>query len=229
MPRLVIISDTHNQHAQLKIPEGDLLIHAGDFSGTGTLKQTVSFIDWLTAQPHAHKIFIAGNHDLTLQAELYERSWRRFHRERADDAAIRDYIEQKERAGALHYLRDREITAAGLRIYGSPWQPEFYDWAFNLPRGPQIAQIWSKIPARVDVLVTHGPPFGILDRVASGERVGCEDLAREVLGRVRPRVHAFGHIHEGYGVVEREGIRFVNASCCDLDYAPLQAPVVLDV
>ena len=229
MPRLVIISDTHNQHSLLDLPNGDILIHAGDFSGTGTARQVAAFIEWFSSRPHPHKVLIAGNHDLTLHEGYYEQMWWRFHRAREDDAAIRALVEEKQRGGALHYLLDREVEAAGLRIYGAPWQPEFCGWAFNLPRGEESARKWAAIPAGVDVLVTHGPPLGALDRLASGERVGCADLAREVFGRVRPRVHAFGHIHESYGVVDVQGVRCVNASSCDLGYHITQPPIVVDL
>jgi len=229
MPRLVLISDTHNQHRQLTLPDGDVLIHCGDFTGTGTARQVEDFVDWFVARPHPHKVLIAGNHDVTLHASFYERHWRRFHRAREDAAAIRARLDAHARAGALHYLLDREVTAAGLRIYGAPWQPEFCGWAFNLPRGAESARVWAAVPAGLDVLVTHGPPLGALDRVSNGERVGCADLAREVFGRARPRVHAFGHIHESHGALDVQGVRCVNASSCDLSYAPTQAPLVVDL
>ena len=113
-------------------------------------------------------------------------------------------------------------------MWGSPWQPWFYDWAFNLQRGPEIRAKWDRIPAGVDVLVTHGPPAGILDRVVDGRSVGCADLL-DAVRRVRPLLHVFGHIHEAYGEVERDGTRFVNASTCTVRYAPVNAPVVVDL
>ena len=129
---------------------------------------------------------------------------------------------------------------AGLRVWGSPWQPWFYDWAFNLPRGPALREKWDLIPYDTDVLITHGPPFGFLDgaaRPASGwsdqdevsvEHLGCEEL-RRALDRVRPRLHVFGHIHEGYGRGQLADTILVNASNCDEDYRPVNAPVVIDL
>ena len=126
------------------------------------------------------------------------------------------------------YLEDEEVEIEGLRLWGSPWQPWFYDWAFNLPRGPALRAKWDRIPAGIDVLVTHGPPHGVLDHVGRGEDVGCEELL-EAVRRVRPRLHVFGHIHEGYGQLERDGVRFVNASTCTLSYDPVNAPILFDL
>ena len=229
MTRLVLISDTHNQHEQLTIPLGDILIHSGDFSGTGTFKQTSTFFSWFAAQPHRYKILVAGNHDITLHGEFYEQQWWRFHRERADDQAIRALLESYEVEGAFYYLRDREVELDGLRIYGSPWQPEFFSWAFNLPRGEISARKWAEIPTGVDVLITHGPPWGYLDQLDNGEHTGCEALERALFTRVRPKLHVFGHIHEGYGLAEVDGITLANASSCDAAYAPVQPPLVVDL
>ncbi|MCU0866457.1 MAG: metallophosphoesterase, partial [Planctomycetes bacterium] len=129
---------------------------------------------------------------------------------------------------AATYLEDSEVTVDGVRIWGSPWQPWFYDWAFNLERGPAIAAKWDRIPAGIDVLVTHGPPAGILDRTDQGDAVGCADLLAAVR-RVRPKLHVFGHIHEAYGTLEQDGVRFVNASNCSVRYRPVQPPIVVDL
>ncbi|HNC99840.1 MAG TPA: metallophosphoesterase, partial [Myxococcota bacterium] len=113
-------------------------------------------------------------------------------------------------------------------IWGSPWQPRFFDWAFNLDRGEPLRRVWQKIPDGIDILVTHGPPKGILDRVQRGGEVGCEEL-REALRRVRPRLHVFGHIHEAYGQLHLDGTHFVNAASCNLDYRPVNPPVVVEL
>jgi hypothetical protein len=126
------------------------------------------------------------------------------------------------------YLQDEAVEIEGLRIWGSPWQPEFLDWAFNLPRGAALREKWDRIPSGTDVLITHGPPQGVLDRVDEGRREGCADLLNAV-ARVRPRLHLFGHIHEGYGCLERDGTTFVNASICDRAYRPVNPPVVVDL
>jgi Icc-related predicted phosphoesterase len=115
-----------------------------------------------------------------------------------------------------------------VRFWGSPWQPWFHDWAFNLPRGPKLREVWDRIPADTDVLVTHGPPRGILDRTIVGDEVGCDDL-RDAVARVRPRVHVFGHIHEARGTHRVGPTLFVNACSCTLDYEPNNAAIVVDL
>ncbi len=193
MPRVVAIADTHGEHARLTLPEGDVLIHAGDLSQRGTLSQLEQVADWLRAQPHPHKVIIAGNHDFAFQRE---------------PAAARALFH------GLTYLEDSEITVAGLRIWGSPWQPWFHNWAFNLHRGAEIDTKWKLIPEGLDVLITHGPPAGFGDLVHDGERVGCEDLLRH-LGRVKPRLHLFGHIHEDRGEWPFGPTRIINCTTAE--------------
>jgi predicted phosphodiesterase len=204
--RLVCLSDTHNRHDHLRVPDGDVLLHAGDFTGRGTPREIAAFGAFLARLPHRSKVVIAGNHDFLFQDES----------ERA-----------RELLGDVTYLEDSPAEVAGLRVWGSPWQPWFHDWAFNLPRGAALAEKWALVPAAVDVLVTHGPPHGILDRTSDGRRVGCEELAA-ARARIRPRLHLFGHIHEAYGTHRADGILSVNACNCDLGYRPVNPPVVLD-
>jgi Icc-related predicted phosphoesterase len=204
--RIVCLSDTHNLHDRIRVPEGDLLLHAGDATNRGTEKEVSAFTDWLAAQPHRHKVVVAGNHDF-----LFERQ----------PGVARAHVH-----GAV-YLQDDAVEIEGIRIWGSPWQPEFYDWAFNLPRGAALREKWDLIPEGTDVLITHGPPQGVRDGV-DGRPEGCADLL-EAVRRVRPRLHLFGHIHEGYGREERDGTTFVNASICDRGYRPVNPPVVVDL
>lgn len=205
--RIVCLSDTHDQHDQLQVPDGDLLLHAGDATMSGTAAQIEAFDRWLATLPHRHKVVIAGNHDWGFQRT---------------PARARSLLRHAT------YLEDDETTVEGLRIWGSPWQPWFYDWAFNLQRGPEIAAKWALIPTGIDVLITHGPPAGLLDRTSRGDDVGCADLLAAVQ-RTKPRLHVFGHIHEGYGTVERDGTRFVNACNCTERYHPVQPPIVVDL
>jgi Icc-related predicted phosphoesterase len=205
--RVVAISDTHGLHRALSIPDGDVLVHAGDLTRRGELHELAELNDFFAALPHRHKVVIAGNHDFCLEEQP----------ERCREL-LRDVI----------YLQDEAVTIAGVRFYGSPWQPWFFDWAFNLPRGPQLHARWLQIPHDTDVLITHGPPHGIGDRTLAGKHAGCEDL-REIVGRVAPRLHLFGHIHEGAGVSTIGRTTFVNASSLDLSYKPVNMPVVLDL
>ncbi len=138
----------------------------------------------------------------------------------------------REQAEALldgcGYLRDGAVTIEGVAFYGSPWQPAFLGWAFNLDRGEALAAKWRAIPDDTDVLITHGPPAGIGDLCSNGDHAGCSDLLARVR-EVKPRYHLFGHIHEGYGVYPEGETTFVNASICTASYQPTQAPIVVDL
>jgi len=204
--RLVAISDTHGLHRHLTIPDGDVLIHAGDITGHGQVEQVADFNDWLGTLPHRHKIVIAGNHDFCFEDQPVETA-----------ALLTNCI----------YLFDEAITLDGLYFYGSPWQPWFFDWAFNLRRGTEIRAKWELIPKETDVLITHGPPLGHGDLTSHGECVGCADLLESVRQK-RPKLHIFGHIHEGYGMMQNEHTTFINASSCNLQYRPVQRPIVFD-
>ena len=134
----------------------------------------------------------------------------------------------RELVGAARVFIDESVCIKGLRIYGSPWQPRFYDWAFNLDRGEPLREKWARIPDDTDILVTHGPPYGILDRTSDGEHAGDEEL-RPVVDRIQPRLHAFGHIHPSYGEWRRDRTTFVNAAVCDESMGLANEPVVVDV
>ena len=217
--RIVCISDTHGLHDKLKIPDGDLLIHSGDLCNTGTEQDVQVFAKWIDRLPHRWKIVIAGNHD-----------W--FFQQNPDLAHA--YLEP-----GVIYLQDSGCEIEGLKFWGSPWQPWFQDWAFNLPRrGHQIREKWNLIPFDTDVLITHGPPHGVRDRVrpqgnretepSSYDPLGCEELAIRVKA-VKPRLHVFGHIHDGHGTIEGDDTRFVNASICTEAYQPTNAPIVVEL
>lgn len=189
MTTVVAISDTHRSHARLTIPPGDVLVHTGDLDAH-RLEDLREFDRWLAGLPHPHKLVIAGNHDAIFVRE--------------PEAA---------RAALTHatYLQDEACEVAGLRVYGSPWQPVFCNMAFNLPRGPSLQAVWARIPADTDVLLTHGPPAGILDRTFIGQRVGCADLLARI-EQVAPALHVFGHIHEAAGHLRQGPTTFVNAA-----------------
>lgn len=209
--RLACISDTHNQHDALRLPSGDVLIHAGDFTGVGRSHEVEAFAKWLGAQPHRHKILIAGNHDW-----LFER----------DNAQARAWLARY--CPKAHYLQDSGVEIEGVKFWGSPWTPLFLNWAFNLKRGQPLADKWAQVPSDTQVLITHGPPWGILDLTRHGENVGCKDLKDALNKQISPKVHVFGHIHEGYGTWTRLGTKFVNASSCTEFYEATNAPVVID-
>lgn len=213
--RVVCISDTHNCNGQISVPDGDVLVHSGDATITGTVDEIKNFNTWFSALPHRYKVFIAGNHDW-----LFER----------ENAAARELLSDD-----IIYLQDTAAEIEGLKFYGSPWQPRFFDWAFNLDRGPELAAKWAQIPADTSLLITHGPPNGILDEVPrrSGTSAeGCADLRKrveQIAAGGKLILHIFGHIHCGYGTHEEFGIKFINASTCDESYRPTNPPIILDI
>lgn len=216
MTRIVCVSDTHSQHHGLNIPNGDILIHAGDFTGSGGAKSIADFNRWLGTLPHPHKLVIPGNHDLDFESDLSSHKF-------ITNARL---------------LIHEEVTVEGLRIFGSPWTPNFCDWAFNYPE-EDAASIWADIPEGIDILITHGPPYGILDKLerpssAPGTHVGCPYLLQAV-ERVRPSLHVCGHIHEGHGkhVVRYRGSKqtttTINASMLDQRYQLGNAAQTFDI
>lgn len=202
---ITFISDTHSKHAYCTpdLPGGDILIHSGDMSSQGYEHELHAFLKWFSKQKYEHKVFIAGNHDW-----IFERN-----PDRAQEI-LSDYPN-------VTYLQDSSVELMGLKIYGSPWQPAFYDWAFNLPRnGEELKEKWDAIPDDTDILITHGPPFQVLDYVIWSQRsVGCERLQTRVF-QLQPLIHAFGHIHSA-GARELPSIAktvFINASVVDEKY-----------
>ena len=209
---ITFISDTHTKHKHVtgELPGGDILIHCGDISNRGYMNEIKNFLEWFDGiKGYEHKIFIAGNHDFGFQdnpnlcAKL-----------------LQDYP-------TVTYLEDTSVIIDGIKIYGSPWQPRFYNWAFNVDRGWDIAQKWEKIPQDTDILITHGPLHGILDSTYTGQRVGCEDLYKKVM-EIKPKVHCSGHIHYDYGMKEIDGMTFINACCLGEDYMYQNGPITLD-
>lgn len=209
MLRCVFISDTHSLARDLEVPDGDVLIHSGDLSGNGKLSEFLEQVKWLASFPHKHKILVAGNHDVVIERWPF---------------VARPELE----ANGITYLENSEVVIEGIKFYGSPIQPFFNNWAFNVKEESRRALVWAQIPDDTDVLVTHCPPHGILDFCEDGH-TGCEALWWEVMERVKPQIHAFGHIHEGHGKVDFGHTLFLNASICDGGYNPINRPWVVDV
>lgn len=192
--RWVCISDTHGQHEKIEsVPDGDVLIHAGDLTNTGEITQIKSFCEWMGKHPHKHKVVIAGNHDITLDEPYYPTASERFHyKAPLDDTVARATMRESK---SFTYLEDRSTSVLGYNVYGSPWQPAFCDWAFNLDRGEACAAKWSAIPDDTEVLITHGPPVGHGDLCnGGGNRAGCVDLLAQITDRIKPLYHVFGHV-----------------------------------
>lgn len=204
---IVAISDTHTLHNQIDVPPGDILIFAGDMSNTGDLDDVAQFNQFLGRLLHPHKIVIAGNHDFCFERQP-----------QAAQALLTNCV----------YLQDEAVEIDGLKIYGCPWQPWFFDFAFNLQRGPEIRAKWALIPPDTDILVTHGPPAGHGSKTSQQIDAGCVDLL-EVIEQIKPKYHIFGHIHEGYGITTNTHTTFINASICNVGLQTVNKPIVFQV
>lgn len=212
MKKITFISDTHQKHGLLTndLIGGDIIIHAGDIMTSGYYETEVKrFCEWFSKlDNYEHKIFIAGNHD-----RLAEDNPNLFNR------IVDEYPN-------ITYLQDNYIVIDGIKIYGTPWQPEFYNWAFNLPRnGAGLQSKWQDIPEDTDILITHGPPNKILDYVAQSRyHAGCEELLDRLMV-IKPKINVFGHIHQGYGATDVNGTQYINASVLNEEYQYTNNPV----
>jgi len=203
--RIVLISDTHGLHRQLDVPSGDMLIHAGDFTLNSKPPSVVSdFNAWLGSLPHRHKVVVPGNHEFVLE-------------EPRSRGAITNAI----------LLVDSGVEVEGLKIWGAPATP-LYGGAFGKSNPEDRKRHWAQVPEGLDILITHTPPFAILDHGSpSDRREGCPQLLEAVF-RARPRVHVFGHIHAGHGKLWTDDTLFVNASLMSEDGSLGRKPVVID-
>lgn len=210
---ITIISDTHGKHSELTddLIGGDVLIHCGDSMTSGYLEQQlIDFCEWFDKLDlYTHKIFIAGNH-----CRLFENN---------PERALEIISSYKN----ITYLQDSGIKIGRTLFYGTPWQPEFYNWAFNLPRyGEGLSKKWENIPDETDILITHCPPFGYLDSVGARGGLGCE-LLRERVDSFKNLINCFGHIHYSYGVIQKNSNTFINASNLNENYDYENKPVNL--
>lgn len=222
--RITLISDTHTKHNLVSkdLPGGDLLIHAGDFMNSGwNPTEAAAFFKWLDdIDNYDTKVFIAGNHDRWMQ-----------------DASVEakgiltgykniDYLEDERMELWLSEELDHQIS-----IYGSPWQPEFCNWAYNLPRGGwELEQKWNDIPNDIDILITHGPAQTYLDTSGAPYNtplLGCE-LLKERVELIKPKIHVCGHIHGGYGYYYNGHTHFFNASMLNERYEYAHEPFTFD-
>lgn len=196
--KIDVISDTHTQHGKIELPGGDILIHAGDISYRGTIQEIYPFLEWFAAQPYKHLVLVPGNHDWGFEKAF---------------GVFADECKRKN----ITLLSDSGIEVEGVKIWGSPIQPEFCNWAFNRQRGEEIRRHWDLIPEDTEILVTHGPPMGILDKTFHNEEVGCLDLYHRII-QTKMKLHVFGHIHEAFGHRYIDGRTYINASSVDGRY-----------
>lgn len=213
--RLCLISDTHEQHDKIIIPKCDVLIHAGDMTGRGAIGKLEAFSDWIARLiadgTVGEAVYIAGNHDLSLEDSP-------------------DTSEAVLKAGK--YLNESWVYVGPdavntLAVYGLPHQLKFNDWAFNVEE-EDLERLLSYIPEKMDILVTHGTPYGVLDENHVGHKCGSKALLSWIK-EYKPRVVVCGHIHEGYGIAMVDNTLVVNASTCTGDYKPTNQPIVLDL
>jgi Icc-related predicted phosphoesterase len=208
--RLVIISDTHSNLINDLIPDGDVLIHAGDLSISGSVPELSRVGQELGKLQHPYKLVIPGNHDF-----LFEHS---------------PQLARTLMGADVTVLIDEAIEINGVKFYGSPWQPEFFNWAFNLPRlGHELEEVWKMIPDDTNVLITHGPAKERLDFVPRGQFVGCEVLKARIDQLDNLKLHCFGHIHYGYGWEYYRNKLYVNAALCDDKNCIVNKPIVVDI
>ncbi len=208
--KVVVFSDVHGDYHDIKFPPGDLLIFAGDFSSRGTLDDVVLFDEWLGMLDYEYKVIIAGNHDIALEK-------------------IGKKLASKFIKNAV-YLEDEAVIIKGINIYGTPYQPEFNEWSFNMPRdGKELQDKIDLIPNNTDILITHNPPYGILDNVHTDGCQGCKLLMDAVVNRVRPLYHVFGHLHLNNGVFKGKNTTYINCSIMNEDYDVVNSPISFDI
>lgn len=188
---IICISDTHNKHWKLLVPTGDFLVHAGDVTERGTKREVLDFLKWFSQQPHRHKIFIAGNHDFFLES--------------LSSTQIAEILPEN-----VHYLNETQIELDGIVFWGSPMTPGNENWAFSGHQNHTFDH-WQNIPDKLDVLITHVPPYGILDTADNKQALGSKALLKKIR-LLKPKFHIFGHLHENYGKVKRGNTLFVNAT-----------------
>eukprot|EP00667_Euglena_gracilis_P022000 EG_transcript_24294 len=199
--RCVLLSDTHNRHRELAVPTGDVLIHCGDFTNSGTHAEVRDFAAWLGGLPHQHKLVCGGNHDLTLDPGWYAAHWPQWHGEPQAPAVSLALLQE-----VCRFAEGEAMEVAGCRVFASAQQPRQPksrpSMAFGRPRGQPLKEVWSRLPASLHVLVTHTPPHGVLDGAdyvpGATQPLGDEELMVAVRA-TKPLVHVFGHVHGGRG------------------------------
>lgn len=217
--RLVIISDTHGLHKKVKMPEGGVLIHCGDFCNRGTREEAWMFASWMAAQPHKTKIVVPGNHDVWCMKNL--------------DSARNLFAGE-----GIEFLVDSGTALPnGKTVWGVPWTPDFHSdtWGFNYCQSGRTAEeIWSAVPDDVDILISHGPPKGIRDHIEPWGHIGCPVLGEKVRGNLSSELLLCGHCHSGYGshlydAGSEKPMQIINASICTEEYKPTNEPIVWEL
>lgn len=209
MPRIIAISDIHGMYGDLDLPDGDILVCAGDMTNVGRITEIAEFGIWLDNQHGRYKdiIVIAGNHDFGFQ----------------NDKQVSVSL-----LGNVHYLEDSGIEVQGIKFWGSPYTPMFYNWAF-MDYDEELAKHWKLIPENTEFLITHGPPYSILDRNNKGQNCGSRSLYSRIKKLTDLRVHVYGHIHEGFGHEEIADVNFYNVAVLNSNYCLINKPTIIDL
>lgn len=221
--RFVCISDTHSQTESLSVPDGDVLIHSGDFCKSGDSYEVAQFNRFLRNLPHPYKVVVAGNHDYPFDVKNYSKilSFKR-------KVVSSDPFQVKAQLRNCIYLEDSGVKIHGYKIWGSPWTIQHYLGAFTIKSPDLLAEKWAGLPDDIDILITHSPPLGHCDLTGGRVHVGSESLKERVV-QINPVLHAFGHIHEGHGYERSGSTLFVNSAICNNKYKPVFKPIVVDL
>ncbi len=217
--KICVISDTHCKHRSLEMPDADILLCAGDITMKGELAAIGDFSNWLAGLNYKNKLISFGNHELGHDRPCKKKD---------------DGIKMIQDSGAI-YLEHQDIVIDGIKIWMSPASPWFFNWAWNYQRGNDIAAVWAKIPNDVNVIVTHGPIYKIMDEAPRDfgdyENVGCKDLLNRVSELKQLKLFCCGHIHNSYSAepLEINGVKYVNASICNEKYQAVNKPVVIEI
>ena len=207
--KIVTISDTHGYHSKIYVPNGDIVVCAGDISSRGSVSSIQSFLDWYSELPHAYKILVPGNHDWGFEKE---------------ENLCKTMCEER----GIIYLNNSGIGILGVKFWGTASQKPFCNWAFNHDVETRKS-LYSLIPKDTDVLVLHGPPYGILDETEYvKENVGCE-IVLDTIKQLDLAAVVFGHIHEARGYIHKNKVLYINTSICTLQYNPTNAPFVFSI
>lgn len=213
--KLVFISDVHCRFSKIQIPKCDILISSGDYSFLGEEHEVRDFHKWLSKQDARYVVSLQGNHEKGVERNF------QFCKQIAEESCP-----------GVYFIDEGLIEIEGLKIWCSAITPFFHNWAWNRYRGEEIKRHWDRIPLDIDILVTHGPPYGILDTVSTYrpiEHLGCEELTNKIKELKQLKIHSFGHIHDSYGTIKIDGITYINASICTEEYKPFNKPFVLEL
>lgn len=220
--KIIHISDNHGSIPP-DVEPCDILVHSGDLTNVGELRQVVSVFEWFRRQKAKHIVFIAGNHDRSFDQQFC-RDWKN------EEVYYRAKQLIDDLPSNIHYLENSGCEIDGIKFWGSPITPDFFPqfWSFNKPRGEVIRQVWNEIADHTNVLITHGPPANILDQTTTFVRTGCSDLLIKVK-KINPDLHLFGHIHEAYGIYSGIITTFSNGSILNEKYELKNKPNIFEL